>query len=245
MSFYYLRPSTQLIFQPYFQKYHDNAFVIPKDVKIKKEPMENRINVEDRQSMNTEVRIKTEPVDEHQVAGNEHFPLVEKKKLINKIMQLRSDNERFVVNLKQAEEKCKTFASENVLLKDKIYALSTEMNDLRSKLSACASERSNEKKNIANLIRQKRSLEAVAKQIKTGSATSVHNGGEKSTVDKFTDDESADDEYEVEQIVAHQKKKDGMHYRVRWKGFGESGDTWERESNLHCPLILKKYLEMN
>lgn len=139
-----MSPSAQLIFQLYFQKYHDNAFVVSKDIKIKKEPIENRMN--SRQSMNSEAQIKTEPVDKNQVAENGHLPLAEKQKLINKIMELRSDNERFVVNLKQSEEKCKTLASEIELFTAKVHALSTEMDDLRSKLSACASERLMKKK---------------------------------------------------------------------------------------------------
>lgn len=31
-------------------------------------------------------------------------------------------------------------------------------------------------------------------------------------------------------------------YKIRWKNYGESSDTWEPEDSLSCPDILAEYL---
>lgn len=109
-----------------FQQYHDNAFVIPKDTKIKREPVKRRINAEEQQNINT-VRIKTEPFEKDQITKIEHFSLAEKQKLIDKIIEQRSENERCIVNAKQTEEKCRTLVSQNNALCAKVCALSAEI----------------------------------------------------------------------------------------------------------------------
>lgn len=40
--------------------------------------------------------------------------------------------------------------------------------------------------------------------------------------------------YEVEKILNHRQKGAKLEFRVRWKGFGAEGDTWEPESHLQC-----------
>ncbi|CDJ41950.1 hypothetical protein, conserved [Eimeria tenella] len=53
------------------------------------------------------------------------------------------------------------------------------------------------------------------------------------------------DEYEVEDIVGYKKEKGLDYFRVRWKGFDESDDTWEVESNLaHAPMFHSKMQEL-
>lgn len=50
-------------------------------------------------------------------------------------------------------------------------------------------------------------------------------------------------EYEVEAIVGKRvsKKKGTVRYLIRWKGWDESGDTWEDADNLNCAELIKKY----
>ena len=51
------------------------------------------------------------------------------------------------------------------------------------------------------------------------------------------------EEYEVESITGTKKVGKKTYYRIHWKGFDASEDTWEPEENLHCPQLLKKFKE--
>ncbi|XP_020286876.1 chromobox protein homolog 5-like isoform X2 [Pseudomyrmex gracilis] len=61
-----------------------------------------------------------------------------------------------------------------------------------------------------------------------------------SSHDKSSDDE---DEYEVEKLVNLRTIKGRRQFLVRWKGYGESADTWENEKDLNCPNLIQEYLE--
>lgn len=37
--------------------------------------------------------------------------------------------------------------------------------------------------------------------------------------------------------------KGRRQFLVRWKGYGESADTWENEKDLNCPTLIQEYLE--
>ena len=32
-------------------------------------------------------------------------------------------------------------------------------------------------------------------------------------------------------------------FKIRWKGYGPEGDSWENEDDLNCPEIIKNFLE--
>ena len=51
------------------------------------------------------------------------------------------------------------------------------------------------------------------------------------------------EEYEVEMITGTKKIGKKVYYRIHWKGFDASEDTWEPEENLHCPKLLKQFKE--
>lgn len=55
--------------------------------------------------------------------------------------------------------------------------------------------------------------------------------------------QSEDDEeiYEVERLLNHKNRGRVRYFLVRWKGFGESHDSWEKEANLSCPTLLQTY----
>lgn len=54
-----------------------------------------------------------------------------------------------------------------------------------------------------------------------------------------------EEEYEVQDIMDHKEVKGKLLYKIRWKGYGPSGDTWEPVQTLSCPDILDKYNKKN
>lgn len=47
--------------------------------------------------------------------------------------------------------------------------------------------------------------------------------------------------FQVQDIIGHKEAKGKLLYKIRWKGYGPSGDTWEPVDTLSCPEILAKY----
>ena len=49
----------------------------------------------------------------------------------------------------------------------------------------------------------------------------------------------------LEQIVARRKVVSGgkttTEYKIRWEGYAEADDTWEKEESLNCSVLLKQY----
>lgn len=58
------------------------------------------------------------------------------------------------------------------------------------------------------------------------------------------EDEDADPEkeFEVEKIISMLENKKGKVFRIRWKGFRSTQDTWEPEENLNCKDLIEKFL---
>ncbi|KAI0244139.1 hypothetical protein L0F63_001260 [Massospora cicadina] len=57
------------------------------------------------------------------------------------------------------------------------------------------------------------------------------------------DEEEEDEEevYVVEEIKDHKKDKNGYKYYIKWQGFTEADNTWEREENIFSKELLEKY----
>jgi len=62
---------------------------------------------------------------------------------------------------------------------------------------------------------------------------------------EIEENEDDKEEYEVEQIldvkIAKEKGKLVKRYLVKWKGYPESDNSWEKESNMNCPDLLKEF----
>src|SRR5580698_3660445 len=48
-------------------------------------------------------------------------------------------------------------------------------------------------------------------------------------------------EWEVEGIMGQRKFRNKQQYLVRWKDYSPAHDSWENESNIHAPLLIKAY----
>lgn len=63
--------------------------------------------------------------------------------------------------------------------------------------------------------------------------------------------EKSNNEYEVEAILdkrTTKSKKKGTvttKYLIRWKGWGEDGDSWEPEDTLNCPDLIRAFQKKN
>lgn len=224
------------------QKYRSNATAIIADKKIQ---------VKTERDIEQALGIKTE---RNPTTTNRRLPNVKdsnqgQNKSIDKIVELQKENQRYVLDLKKKDsayaalqlDKQKTEKQ----LSEKIISLSAELKKVRSELSSKKSEYSkqnaDDKKTISDLNAKIRLLNARNKQLQTGSCqqNTTHANENKS-------DESQENVFEVEKIIAHKRKKDGMYFLVRWKNYSAKDDTWERESNLLCPSILQEYkLKMN
>jgi hypothetical protein len=55
--------------------------------------------------------------------------------------------------------------------------------------------------------------------------------------------EEGEEEYKVEKIMDWKETKDGLFYRVRWKGYGDEEDTEQRAEDFgHLSKIIKDLL---
>ncbi|XP_052741837.1 chromobox protein homolog 3 [Bicyclus anynana] len=64
----------------------------------------------------------------------------------------------------------------------------------------------------------------------------------KTVWDEKNVDENA--EYEVERILeVHHKKNGDRSFLIHWKGWSNKFDSWEPESNLNCPELIKRFMD--
>lgn len=202
--------------------------------------MNNQINIKTERDIETQLGIKVEKnrtgiKNTHQESHSTSMPMSttsnvqtefspnEKKKLIEKILALKSENQTLVQKLNEKDAASKK-------------KFETKVSELTSKLAESKAELSNatrsNAKSVSDLKRENLLLTAQNKQLKTGIQQAQNDQG------------SDDDLYEVEALLNH-KEVHETHYFVQWKGFDQTHNSWERESNLFCRSVLKKYKKLN
>lgn len=98
-----------------------------------------------------------------------------------------------------------------------------------------------EKENSKNK-ESKSPKKASKKKAKGGKETKTPSKRAKTQWDKESADENA--EYEVERIMeVHHKKNGSREFLIHWKGWSSRFDSWEPESNLNCPELIKKFMD--
>ena len=66
--------------------------------------------------------------------------------------------------------------------------------------------------------------------------------GDRSTMKESRRLKTPSEEYSVEAIVGHRRKKRGMEWLIRWEGYGPQFDSWEPTSYLkNAPVVLSEY----
>lgn len=139
----------------------------------------------------------------------------EKDKLIKELLLSQEENQKLYIDV-QSKNKV-------------IVAANEKCEQLQEKLSR-------QEQLITNLTREKNAAQSKIKQMM---AYAVSNKKEESI------DDLDEDEYEVQTILNHEVKKGVRRFEIRWKNFPPSYDSWEKESNLNCPQLLKDYLDAN
>lgn len=159
----------------------------------------------------------------------------EKQKLIEAFAAVKSENQKIAFNLNKKNEECIKLTSEKADLEQKTTAASAKITQLESDLLQLKRQHTEKmkeyKQKVSDLSDQNGKLNARIQQLQTAMAR--NNQVEK----------KSDDVYEVEEIIGDKKIGKVQYYKIKWKGFDETHDSWERETNLMCPSILKAYTQ--
>lgn len=163
----------------------------------------------------------------------------ERQKLIQKIIESREEHQKSILQLKNKTREYDNLLSEKSntekLHLQQINNLTTQFEALKTETGNWKTERSNNEAEIDSLSHENRMLKARIKQLESS---------QQQTQQTSIADEP--DEYQMEKIVDHKKKKGVMQFRVRWMNYTKNDDTWENEADLMCALCeYKKKMNLN
>lgn len=155
----------------------------------------------------------------------------EKRKLVAKIVALQTQNQNITFELQTKSSEWDALVKEKSKmerdLSAKMYSLTEDLNSINSNLDE---QKKHYNETIAQLKCENKTLQARIKQLQVG----THLQKDSSSDDEVND--ASAKEYDIERLLDHKKKKDGMHYLVRWKNFTSADDTWEPEAQMMGPL---------
>lgn len=163
----------------------------------------------------------------------------EKQQLIQKIIDCKAENQRNTLDLKKMSSTYDAAMSEKLkveqLHSEKMDTITSQLNALQTELTALKIQCLKKDSEYKSVIHENQVLKARINQLQTNQQ---HTASTSEAVHKTSNNES--DVYEIERIMDHKKKKNGLYFRIRWENYSEKDDTWEHESNVMCTLC--KYM---
>lgn len=187
-------------------------------------------------------RLRGELCDIRKEYGKKYFQLQTENnslKLENKSLteQIRCVKEQLTKCDKKNAPDTKTASLELKIkrAKEKITALLAENAALHVKSKSADDE-------IQCLKKENKIMEARAKQFQSGVKQSMCHNRAQQNVERNSDGNATENDYEVLKIIDHKFTNKERKFLVRWKGYNSTHDSWEPESCLSCPKLLKSYL---
>lgn len=164
----------------------------------------------------------------------------EKQKLIRKIVDSRAENQQSILDLKKKSSAYDVLLSEKLKMEqlhsENMDAISSQLNAMQTELAALKIQFSKKESEYNFVTHENQTLKARIKQLQTSQQQTASTSDSVQNISNHQPDV-----YEIEKIVAHKKKKNGLHFRVGWENFAVKDDTWEHESNVMC--IVCKYMQ--
>lgn len=149
------------------------------------------------------------------------------------------------MHLKEKSQECDLLVSEKIKMEklhsQRVNSMSSELNALQIETSNVKSQYSKKESENITLVHENQTLKARIKQLQA-----IQQQTTSASEANQMDSKNQPDTYEMEKIIDHKKRKDGLHFRVRWKNYSANDDTWEPESSLMCSLCeYKKKMHLN
>lgn len=188
----------------------------------------------------------------------------EKQSLIEKIVALKSENNQNILALKSSQLECETLLIAKQNLEQKLNETEAAFEIERKKLQTelveaknhCAASKFESDKIIADLKSElvETNTKFAAMETNFIKTTTDFKNEIKMLQSRIKQYQrgldqreskmelSIEREFEVEAIINHRETASGKEYLIRWKGYDEDEDSWEKESNLNCQKILKAYI---
>lgn len=203
------------------------------------------IKRENSSKRNVGVRGNSRSINRQPIIANSNSWTQGKQTLIDKIISLKSENQRYTLDLKKTQDKLKAAVSKNQELEaifhrnnethtDKVNDFQCELTKLNTSYEKLKTDGD---KQMTILTRDRNLLQAQSKQFQTVISQQIDAKEVKSRKNRSESDE---EEYEVERLL-DDKLVENRIYLVRWKGYDSLHDSWVEQTKLICPSILKKY----
>lgn len=163
----------------------------------------------------------------------------EKENVIAELLSVKGENQKLYMQLHHKQNEItklnRLMLEHNNQHTGHIQTITAELNDLKQKYEVEKMKRIEHSKTISSLMRDKQLLSAEVKQLQAPHYTTK--------MPKKENTSDSDNEFEVEYIMSHKIVRNKRLFWVRWKGYSESHDSWVKEKDLNCPIVLEKYLK--